>query len=259
MNQIPDAMLWQIAVLVFLYMSLAFYVGWRTENNSIADVFWGAGFIVITAFSLWLAPDIDLRKIVIAVLILLWGLRLTIHIYQRNRGREEDFRYRQLRESRRHFRIRSFFQVFMVQGLFMYIVSSPVWFINSRPEEALNTTDTVGLIVFGIGFFIEAVADMQLAFWKQNPLCQGKLITTGLWRWSRHTNYFGEALVWWGVWFYTLELPLGWVTVISPVTITLMLRFGSGVPLLEKRLRQHPDWDAYARKTAPFVPFIKWL
>jgi len=252
-------MYWQVIVLIFVWMSLVFFIGWRIKDNSISCVFWGAGFIVITAFSLMMAPDIDLRKIVLAFLILLWGLRLTIFLYQRNRGKEEDFRYRHWRETWDHFLPRSFFQIFMVQGLLMYIISFPIWFINAHPGEPLTTTDTVGLVVFGIGFMFEVTGDMQLAFFKQNPAFEGKLLTTGVWKWTRHPNYFGEVLVWWGIWFYAIGIPYGWTTIISPVLITILLRFLSGVPLLEKRLGLHPDWEAYARKTAPFVPFVKWL
>jgi steroid 5-alpha reductase family enzyme len=141
----------------------------------------------------------------------------------------------------------------------MYIISYPIWYINYNPGTVLSTLDTIGLIIFGIGFMFESVGDMQLAFFKQNPKNQGKLITTGLWKFTRHPNYFGEALVWWGIWFYALGVPGGWMTVISPILITLTLRFVSGVPMLEKKLSEHRGWSEYAGKTAPFVPFIKWL
>ncbi|MFH1161444.1 MAG: DUF1295 domain-containing protein [bacterium] len=252
-------MYWQVALLIVAYMSLAFFIALRIKDNSIADVFWGAGFIIVTAFSLMMSPDIDLRKIIIAFLILVWGLRLTIHIYQRNRGKEEDTRYKHWRDTWNHFITRSFFQIFMLQGLFMYVISFPIWFINANPGEPLSTTDTIGLFVFGTGFMFETIGDMQLSYFKQNPACKGKLITTGIWKWTRHPNYFGKALLWWGIWLYAVGVPWGWITIISPIVITILLRFVSGVPMLEKKLSQHPDWEVYAHKTAPFVPFVKWL
>lgn len=147
----------------------------------------------------------------------------------------------------------------MLQGLFMLIISAPVWFINSMPGRPLTWWDNAGLIVFGIGFLFEAIGDYQLAVFRKDPANKGKLMTTGLWSITRHPNYFGESLVWWGIALYAVSLPLGWITLVSPVLITLLLRFVSGVPMLEKRFHDHPDWPAYADKTAPFVPFLRFL
>ncbi|MBE0647861.1 MAG: DUF1295 domain-containing protein [Bacteroidales bacterium] len=252
-------MYWQVALVVFSFMVLAFVVALLIKDNSIVDLFWGPGFIVVTAFSLSQGPDLDMRKLVVSFLILLWGLRLAIYIFQRNRRKGEDFRYKHWRDTWNNFILRSFLQIFMLQGLFMYIISYPIWFINYNSGGALSTVDTIGLVIFGLGFMFESVSDMQLAFFKQNPENKGKLITTGLWKYTRHPNYFGEALVWWGIWCYALGVPGGWITVISPIVITLTLRFISGVPMLEKSLGKKPGWEEYARKTASFVPFIKWL
>jgi len=223
------------------------------------DVFWGAGFIVVAAFSLMMSPDYGLRKIIVSMLVLIWGLRLTLYIYQRNKGKGEDFRYRQWRETWKNFTLRSFLQIFMLQGLFLYIISYPIWYINGSYNEPLSSLDTVGLVIFGIGFLFEVIGDMQLAYFKLNPENKGKLMVSGLWRFTRHPNYFGEALIWWGLWVYALSIPMGWITIISPITITILLRFISGVPMLEKKMSQHPDWPAYASRTAPFVPFIRFF
>ncbi|NQV01830.1 MAG: DUF1295 domain-containing protein [Bacteroidia bacterium] len=252
-------MYWQVALLIFGFMVLAFIVALLIKDNSIIDLFWGPGFIIVTAFSLSMAPDLDIRKLVVALLILIWGMRLTIYIFQRNRRKGEDFRYKHWRETWNNFIVRSFFQIFLLQGLFLYIISYPIWYINYHSGEVLSTVDTIGLVIFGLGLIFETIGDMQLSFFKQNPKNKGKLITTGLWKYTRHPNYFGEALIWWGIWFYAIGIPGGWMTVISPIVITLSLRFISGVPRLEKKLEEHPDWAAYAEKTPPFVPFIKWL
>jgi len=252
-------MYWQIALVIFGFMILAFVVALLARDNSIVDFFWGPGFIVVTVFSLAMGPDLDLRKIIVAFLVLLWGLRLAIYIYQRNKGKGEDFRYKHWRDTWNHFVLRSFFQIFLLQGLFMFIISFPIWYINYHPGEALFTWDTVGLIIFGVGFLFETIGDMQLSYFKQNPNSKGQLMTTGLWKYTRHPNYFGEALVWWGLWFYAIGVPGGWMTVISPIVITLTLRFVSGVPMLEKKMKEHPGWAEYTSKTAPFIPFVKWL
>ncbi len=252
-------MYWQIALVIFGFMVLTFIVTQLIKDNSMVDVFWGAGFIIVTAFSLVMAPDYDLRKAIVAFLVMIWGLRLTIFIFQRNKDKGGDFRYKNQHETWKNFSFRSFLQIFMLQGLFMYIISYPIWYINYHPGEPHSTCDTVGLMIFGIGFVFEIFGDMQLTYFKQSPYNKGKLITTGLWKYTRHPNYLGEALIWWGIWFYAIGIPFGWVTVISPVVITILLRFVSGVPLLEKKMSQHPDWPAYAKKTAPFIPFIKWF
>lgn len=252
-------MFWQVALVVFAFMVLAFIVALLIKDNSIVDFFWGPGFIIVTTFSLSMAPDIDIRKLIVFILVLIWGLRLSIYIFQRNRRKGEDFRYKHWRDTWKHFILRSFLQIFLLQGFFMYLISFPVWYINYHPGEVLTTFDSIGLILFGIGFLFESVGDMQLAFYKQDPKNKGKLITTGLWKYTRHPNYFGEVLIWWGIWFYAIGVQGGWITVVSPIIITLTLRFVSGVPMLEKKLKSYPGWADYARKTAPFVPFIKWL
>jgi steroid 5-alpha reductase family enzyme len=141
----------------------------------------------------------------------------------------------------------------------MLIISAPVWFVNSMPSGPLTLWDNLGLILFGVGFFFEVIGDMQLAAFRKDPSNKGKIITTGLWSMTRHPNYFGEALLWWGISMYALSLPWGWITLAGPLVLTLLLRFVSGVPMLERKYRDHPDWSEYARKTAPFVPFVKFL
>lgn len=252
-------MIIQVALLIFVFMTTLFVVGHYLKDNSIVDVFWGPGFVVIAAYTLMEAPDWDVRKLVVSFLVLIWGTRLAMHILLRNRKKGEDFRYKHWRETWSHFTLRSFFQIFMLQGFLMVIIAAPVWFINSMPNAPLTLWDNAGLAVFGVGFFFEAVGDMQLTMFRKDPANKGKLITTGLWKLTRHPNYFGEALIWFGISLYALALPLGWITLISPVILTLLLRFVSGVPMLEKKMKEHPQWPDYAEKTAPFIPFIKFL
>ena len=252
-------MLIQVTVLVFLYMSLVFILAYLLKDNSLADVFWGPGFVVIAAFTLLYAPDYDLRKLIVSFLVFIWGTRLAFHILLRNRGKGEDFRYKQWRDTWKHFVLRSYFQVFILQGFFMVLIAAPVYYVNATPSVPLGLTDSVGLVLFGIGFFFEVIGDYQLSAFRKVPSNKGKLIRTGLWKVTRHPNYFGEALIWWGIWFYALAIPYGWITVIGPVTITLLLRFVSGVPMLEKKMREHPGWEDYSKETAPFIPFVRFF
>jgi len=248
-----------VGLVIVLYMTIVFILALIRKDNSVADVAWGVGFIIISVYTIIQSGEVDLRKMIVSLLVLLWGLRLSYHIMVRNSGRGEDFRYRTWRNTWSYFVIRSFFQVFMLQGLVMLVVSAPVWFINSHAGGLPGIWDTIGLFVFGSGFMIEVLADYQLAVFKKDTANDGRIMTTGLWSVSRHPNYFGESLVWWGISFYALSLPDGWYTLVSPVVMTVLLRFVSGVPLLEKKFRGHPEWEEYKAKTAAFVPYVKFL
>jgi steroid 5-alpha reductase family enzyme len=249
----------EVGMVIFFYMTIIFVLALMRKDNSIVDIAWGVGFIVIAMYGIMQSGVIDFRKIMVSLLVLIWGIRLSYHIMDRNSGKGEDFRYKAWRDTWKFFVVRSFFQIFMLQGLIMLIVSAPIWMIIFGEGGPPGVWDTLGLLIFGAGFLIETLADYQLVAFKKIPENRGKIITTGLWSVSRHPNYFGEALVWWGLFFYALSIPNGWYAVISPLAITLLLRFVSGVPMLEKKYENHPDWADYKARTAAFVPFIKFL
>jgi steroid 5-alpha reductase family enzyme len=249
----------EIALLVLLYMTLVFILALIAKDNSIADIFWGPGFILVAIYSLIQDTGPDLRKYIVTFLVALWGIRLAVHVFLRNRGKGEDFRYRNWRETWKLFVLRSYFQIFLLQGFIMYIIAFPVFYINFYSNEPLGFWDTLGLVVYGTGFFIESVADYQLVNFKKDPANKGKLMQTGLWEISRHPNYFGESLIWWGISIYALSLPHGWMTMLSPVIVTLLLRYISGVPMLEKKYEGRPGWDEYKSRTAPFIPYVKFF
>jgi steroid 5-alpha reductase family enzyme len=252
-------MILEIALLVFIYMTIIFVFALIRKDNSIIDIFWGTGFIVIALYSFIRNPEIEIRRTIVTLLIILWGIRLSVHIYLRNHGKEEDFRYRKWRETWKWFILRSYLQIFMLQGLLMIIIASPVYFINFYSNGIPGIWDTLGLMIFGTGFLLEAFADYQLTAFKKDPSNHGKILTSGLWKYSRHPNYFGETLVWLGLCFYTLSIPNGWMTLISPVVITLVLRYVSGVPMLEKKYNGRPDWEAYKKATAPLIPYVHFF
>ena len=252
-------MVLQISFIIFLYMSLIFIIAMIKKDNSIVDVFWGIGFIVIALYAVVQSGETDIRKMIVTLFVLLWGMRLSYHIMMRNMGKGEDFRYKAWRDTWKYFFVRSFFQIFMLQGFFMLIISLPAWYVGFNTGGPLGIWDTLGMIVFGVGFFFEAVGDHQLDTFKKNPANQGKLMTTGLWSLTRHPNYFGESLVWLGLSFYALNLPHGWYTLLSPLVIILLLRYVSGVPMLEKKYQGRPDWEEYRAKTAPLIPFLKFF
>jgi steroid 5-alpha reductase family enzyme len=245
------------AFVIWIYMTIVFLFALLKRDNSIVDVFWGMGFILISFYTLVRTGNLNPETWIMNLLVLIWGIRLSLHIYLRNRGRGEDFRYKAWRETWKYFELRSYLQIFMLQGIFMLVISAPIIFTNMNSAGKIRFSDVLGLLFFVAGFLFEAFGDAQLNRFKKDPANKGKIITSGLWSITRHPNYFGEALLWWGIGFFALSYPLGWITLISPLLITLLLRFVSGVPMLEKKYRDHPDWKAYADKTAPFVPFLK--
>jgi steroid 5-alpha reductase family enzyme len=187
-------------------------------------------------------------------LVTIWGLRLAIHIYSRNKGKAEDFRYKAWREQwGKWFLVRSYFQVFLLQGLFLFLISLPVILINQH-TTALSFLDFLGIAVWIIGFYFEVVGDWQLSQFVREPSNRGKIIETGLWKYTRHPNYFGEVVQWWGIFLMAISLPNGILTIIGPLTITILILFVSGIPMLEKKYEGRADFEDYKRRTSAFIP-----
>lgn len=224
------------------------------KDMSVVDIAWGLGFIVICFLCIW-HEGYSPRFLVVCGLVLVWGLRLSWHILKRKlRKPGEDFRYAQWRKQwRAHLWWRSFLQVFALQGLIMFVIALPILAI-ARGSGTVHAVTYLGLCVWLFGFGFEAIADHQLATFIGNPKHQGKLMTEGLWKYSRHPNYFGEAVQWWGIW---LMAPL-W-TIISPLTITLLIRYVSGVPMLEKKYAGRKDFEEYKNETPVFIPKLPVL
>jgi len=243
------------AIAVFVFMIAAFVLAQVRENNGIVDLAWGPGFTVVSAALLAREPALYPAKALVIALVLVWGLRLSIHIGRRNWGKPEDFRYAAMRRKwGQAVRVKAFFFVFMLQGLLMLVVSLPITVVVSSPPRPLAALDVIGALVFGVGFVFETVGDRQLAAHLSDPANKGRLMTRGLWATTRHPNYFGEATLWWGMGLISLQSPNGWIALIGPLTITLLLVFVSGVPLLEKKYAGRPDWEAYKARTPMFFP-----
>lgn len=242
---------------VFIYMTAVFLIALLKKDNSIVDIAWGLGFVLVALVTFFLKAGFEARHVLITLLVAVWGIRLASHIYRRNRGRGEDFRYAKWRkEWGRWFIPRSFLQVFMLQGIFMLLISSPVVLVNHSLEKELSPFDALGAVLWLVGFTFEAVGDHQLKRFKQLPESKGRLMMTGLWRYTRHPNYFGEAALWWGVFLIALAVPGGWVSIVSPLTISFLLLKVSGIPLLEKKYEGNEQFAAYARRTSPFFPWF---
>ena len=245
------------ASAVFSYMTAVFLAALLKQDNSIVDVAWGPGFILVALVTFLLRPGFEARHVLISLLVVVWGLRLATHIFLRNRGRGEDFRYAKWRRDWGRWLIpRSFLQIFMLQGIFMLLISSPIILANRSSEKGLTLLDGLGGLLWLIGFLFEAIGDHQLKRFKQKPESKGKIMTAGLWKYTRHPNYFGEAALWWGFFLIALSVPGGWVGIISPLTIGFLLLKVSGVTMLEKKYAGNEEFVAYARRTSPFFPWF---
>lgn len=251
------------AVLVALYMTAWFVVALVKKDNSVADIAWGLGFVLVAGFTFFFLRTSLLLPILVTSLVAVWGLRLAYHIFQRNRDKGEDPRYAAWRAKwGRAFVWRSYLQVFLLQGLFMLVIAVPVVLVNTyrwvHPPGAgtRGYFALAGALVWSVGFFFEAVGDAQLARFKKDPANKGKILDRGLWKYTRHPNYFGESLMWWGIFLVALEVPGGWATAVSPVLITFLLAKISGVPMLEKRYAGNAAFQDYASRTSAFVPWF---
>jgi len=244
-------------IAVFVYMSCVFVIATLRKDNSVVDIAWGIGFILVAVMTFFLEAGFSWRQILVTGLVCIWGIRLAAHISVRNRGKGEDFRYaRWRREWGKMFVLRSYFQVFLLQGVLLLIISYPVILVNKTGTEGMSAWDVAGVAVWSLGFFFETVGDYQLSQFKKDPRNTGKIMTAGLWSLTRHPNYFGEAALWWGIFLIALSSRNGWTAVISPVLITFLLLRVSGVTMLEKKYEGNQAFLEYARKTSPFFPWI---
>jgi len=229
------------------------------KDASIADVFWGLGFVVIAWVTFVQAEGFYGRRLMVGVLVTLWGLRLALHISARNWGKGEDRRYKAWRARYgADFWWVSLYRVFLVQGVLLWVISLVVQAAQSSSTPARFTwLDGAGMLLWAGGFLFEALADWQLKRFKSEPANRGKVMSQGLWAYSRHPNYFGECLIWWGFFGMSLSNTMNLWTIISPITITLLLLKVSGVTLLEKTIvDRRPAYREYIQRTHAFIPWF---
>jgi steroid 5-alpha reductase family enzyme len=228
------------------------------KDASIVDIFWGIGFIVIVWTSFAVAPQGYLpRKQLICTLVTIWGLRLALHIAIRNWGKPEDFRYAKWRkENGARWWWFSLFQVFLLQGFLMWIISTPLIAAQTSGFPAILTPlDMIGVTIWVLGLVFEATGDLHLLLFKANRANEGRILRAGLWKYTRHPNYFGEAVLWWGYYVIALAAGEGW-TIFSPILMIWLLLRVSGVAMLERTMTLKPDYDDYMQKTSAFLPWF---
>ena len=240
-------------------MTLVWILSVRLRDASIADVCWGLGFVLLAWLYFVLLPGSTPRSWLVVTLITLWGARLSVHIFRRNHGKGEDPRYRAMRASHGPaFWWRSLFTVFWLQAVLLWFIALPL-LVATRASlpAALTAVDGLGVLCFAVGLAFEVVGDHQLERFRAEPSNRGKVLDRGLWRYTRHPNYFGDATMWWGIYAMAAATPGGWLTVLSPALMTLLLMRVSGVTLLETSLKaSKPGYPAYIARTPAFFPWF---
>lgn len=251
--------LWYLPIFIFLYMSALFLLSFKYKRYDVIDVAWGPGFIIIVLLSIYFREMIlDQRSFFLIILIIFWGLRLFIHTYNRNLHQGEDWRYHKWHNEKScKYSLCTFLQVFMFQGALMMIIALPLAYSLSLTLLPMFDINYLGLGLAVTGFILEAIADLQRSKFLAKDVNKNKLMITGLWRLSRHPNYLGEIIFWWGIYFLVWGMANSWMLIIAPITISYTLIFVSGLPT-EKKYHGRKDFLEYKRKTSPlFLWFPK--
>jgi len=245
-------------VLIIGLMTILWLISIYHKNVSIVDQFWGFGFVLSALLYVACTEEIGMRNVLLLCMVTLWGVRLSLYLAWRNRGKGEDFRYREFRRKygeHRYWWI-SFFQTFLLQGILMWLISAPLLGAQNDSPLPLDILDIAGILIWMIGFIFEAGGDWQLARFKSNPENDGKVLTTGFWRYTRHPNYFGDAAVWWGFALFSISAG-SYVPALGSILMTALIIKVSGVALLEKSLKSaKPEYRAYIRRTSSFIPWF---
>lgn len=239
---------------VFVFMNFWFLVAVKKRRNDIADVVWGLGFVVLAVISLFFNPS--LRNGLIFTFVLVWGARLSFHIGRRFlKKSREDHRYLKWRnEWGEKWVIKSWLKVFMLQGFFMLVVAAPILVSGSFDRGAWNVVNLMGALLWIFGFAFEAVSDKQLSDFIKYKKNGERIMKSGLWKYSRHPNYFGEVCLWWGIWLISWGVPYFYIAVIGPLAITFLILKVSGIPMLEKKYAGNKEFEEYKKRTNAFVP-----
>lgn len=244
---------------VLVFMTAVFIVSRLLSRTDVVDAAWGPAFVVAAVAAFVLNPyDLGLGVNVqtfVTVLVVIWAARLSFTITRRLMRKPEDIRYVNLRnEWKGNEFVNTYVRIFVIQAVLATVISSALIHVNLSLATSMSTFAYIGGAIWLVGFYFEVFGDLQLKRFLANPKNKGKLMTSGLWKYTRHPNYFGEATMWWGVFVVALSVPYGWLGIVTPVVITYLLLFVSGVPMTEKAFEGKPGWKAYKKRTSKFFP-----
>ena len=240
--------------VAFAVMLFAWVASLALRDAGVADVAWGLSFVAIGFVTLGVGDGDPQRSLLVVVLVSAWGVRLAAYIAQRRDG--EDRRYAAMREKHENFAFRSLWSIFGTQALIAWVISLPIQVAMTDPSpDTLGALAWIGGALAAFGVLFEATSDAQLRAFTKDPANKGNVMDRGLWRYSRHPNYFGEVCVWWGIWLVALETGSAWWTAVGPAVLTFLLLRVSGVALTEKTISsRRPGYEEYVRRTSAFVP-----
>jgi steroid 5-alpha reductase family enzyme len=245
------------AAIIIVFFLIWFWICVKRENYGLVDIAWGLGMSVV-ALNLIFIYQPKLQATISLGLVVIWGLRLGIYLAGRNWNKPEDYRYVNLRKrwGMNYPRLKAFLNVFVLQGVLLYLMMLSSMRVTELNSDTNTWSLTIGAFIAIAGLLFESIGDYQLKKFKQNPANKGKLMTRGLWSVTRHPNYFGEVVFWWGAFITTLQGTGSLVGIISPILITLLINRVSGIPLLERKYKERDDYKAYASRTPRFIPWI---
>lgn len=244
----------EFSTLLLLYLSSMVALTCYKKDTSVGNFTWGGGVLLVTVYTFVRLSSFLLQQIIATTFIIAWAFRLIAYIYIRYTGNDPRF-ISWKREGIKAFIINIFW--IFGQIIMIAIMSYPLQLINTyNNPRMLSIFDVLGILIWLCGYYWEAVSDQQLFNFRRNPLNKGKILKTGLWHYSRHPNYFGESVMWIGIAFLALSIPFGWTAFIAPLTITFLLRFVTGVPLLENAMKDNPEYQQYKQKTNTFIPWF---
>lgn len=245
------------ALVIFLYMNFWFLLSLILKRNDIADVAWGLGFVNLVIFLYFQYGANNFNFLLVFTLTFIWGIRLSTHIFLRNKSKKEDLRYVAFKKSwGSWFFVRSYLQVFVLQGFFMFLISFSAILSSLSKVSSINFFVLLGFLTWVIGFIFESVGDNQLNNFLKNHKNKQKIMRYGLWKYTRHPNYFGEVTQWWGIFLIVASLPYGIYAILSPLTITFLILKVSGIPMLEKPFLNNHEFIEYKKSTSAFFPWF---
>ena len=244
-------------ILLFIFFFSVFIIAQMIKDNSIVDIAWGSGFVITALYNYFRNPDQGLKGMIISICISIWGLRLSYHIAKRKLGSPEDYRYVAMRKKwgNRFVLLKSYFNVYFIQMMIMYVVSLPVIYGNTTTQE-LYWYNWIGILLWATGFFFESFGDYQLKRFIKNPSNKGKIMDRGLWALTRHPNYFGDSSMWFGIFLIAITNISGIWIIVGPALMTFFLVFVSGVRLLEKKYKDNQAYENYKLRTSAFIPWF---
>ena len=240
---------------ILTFVLVVYTIAQFIKDNSIVDIAWGIGFMIATAVAFYGSRIFFTQNILVDLFVAAWGVRLSLYIFIRHNGKGEDYRYKEMREGwGNNVVLMSLIKVFLPQAIVMFIVVFPVLIINAFQHDGVQLTDIMGAIIWLVGFYFEAVGDAQMSNYKKDPANKGKVMRQGLWKYTRHPNYFGEATMWWGIFIISIPSGYWWISLLSPIVITLLIIKVTGVDLLEKKYKDNREYQDYIQKTSSFIP-----